>query len=185
MDEFLNAKSMITPGIAGAVAMLISNAICYTFSDYTYIRLRYVCLASSFLVGAVLACNMKDIRLPMRSLYWVVNSLIIFSVGIGTSNIGANIAVTSGASNHAEVSTWIRYSDAVTSVLSGTGMALAEVSDAASNPVPNQPPGSPIGNNVGNGAGNLNRTAHPPENPVVEPNNAVHQGNQKNFFQTW
>jgi len=87
MDQFLNPKSMITPGVAGGLAMLLSNSICLAFPE---IGFRYVILTLSFVLGfaAVAAVQAK---IGERALYWVLNSMIIFSMGVGTSNIGANI----------------------------------------------------------------------------------------------
>lgn len=88
MNEFLNPKSMSTPGAAGALVMLITNTLCYNFPEFSG---RYIALALSFVVGAVVfqASVMKK---WVRSVFWVVNSLIIFSVGFGTSHIAANVA---------------------------------------------------------------------------------------------
>ena len=87
MDQFLNPKSMITPGVAGGLAMLLSNTLCFTFPE---IGFRYVVLTLSFLLGFVAVVALQA-HIGERALYWVVNSLIIFSMGVGTSNIGASI----------------------------------------------------------------------------------------------
>ena len=92
MNEFLNPKSMITPGVAGAMVMLIANAIVSQFPEAPF---RWVITTLSFLVGTVVfyAVNMPIVQ---RFAFWAVNSLIIFSVGIGTSNVAANVQRSSG-----------------------------------------------------------------------------------------
>jgi len=82
-NEFLNARSMLTPGIAGSVVMLITNTLWDTFS----LSPRWTALALSLMVGCLV---FLDQSLPrwQRAFLYVLNSLIIFSVSIGT-NYGA------------------------------------------------------------------------------------------------
>lgn len=103
MHEFLNPKSMFTPGVAGALMMLLANAVCTSFPEIPF---RYLALIFSFLIGAVVftAANMKILE---RGIYWVINSLIIFSMGIGATNIAANVAKepTNGLHNTQQIQT--------------------------------------------------------------------------------
>jgi hypothetical protein len=87
MNEFLNPKSMVTPGVAGAMVMLIANAIVSQFPEAPF---RWVITTLSFLVGTVV---FYAVAMPIvqRFAFWAVNSLIIFSVGIGTSTVAANV----------------------------------------------------------------------------------------------
>jgi len=87
MDQFLNPKSMMTPGFAGGLTMLVANSLCFVFPEMAF---RYVALALSFLIGFAAVAAVEG-QLGMRVVYWVVNSLIIFSMGVGSSNIGANL----------------------------------------------------------------------------------------------
>jgi len=87
MNDFLNPKSMLTPGVAGAMVMLLSNAICQAFPEVAF---RYMALGISFLLGSVLLSE-KTIELTRRFGFWVLNSLIIFAMGVGATNIGANL----------------------------------------------------------------------------------------------
>lgn len=48
MNDFLNPKSMITPGMAGALVMFLSNAICFQFPE---IAPRWAALLLSFVLG--------------------------------------------------------------------------------------------------------------------------------------
>lgn len=88
MNEFLNPKSMSTPGAAGALMMLIANALCNNFPEFPF---RYVALVLSFAIGAVVF-SATTMRIWERGIYWIVNSLIIFSMGVGATNIAANVA---------------------------------------------------------------------------------------------
>ena len=49
-SEFLNPNSMITPGAAGAFAMVITNTLCQQFAQ---LPLNYTGLAVSFAFGSV------------------------------------------------------------------------------------------------------------------------------------
>lgn len=95
MNEFLNPKSMLTPGASGAVMMLIANAITNQFPEFPF---RYTALFISFLLGALVFMS-DSIKGLERPFYWICNSLIIFSVGIGTSNIGHNVSTSVITSN--------------------------------------------------------------------------------------
>ncbi|MES2740233.1 MAG: hypothetical protein V4754_04705 [Pseudomonadota bacterium] len=87
MNEFLNPKSMATPGAIGAMVMFISNSICFQFPEVAF---RWSTIVLSFLAGTIVF-SAKELGLGVRSALWVFNSLIIFSVGVGTSYIGAKI----------------------------------------------------------------------------------------------
>ena len=93
MNEFLNPKSMLTPGVAGGLIMLLTNALCSYFPE---IQPRYVAIILSFVIGALMLSASK-MKAWERGAYWVVNSLIIFSMGVGATNIGANIADRQGS----------------------------------------------------------------------------------------
>lgn len=87
MNEFLNPKSMATPGAAGAMVMFVANSICFQFPE---IEFRWAAIILSFLAGAIVFSS-KELNLSHRAAFWALNSLIIFSVGVGTSNIAANV----------------------------------------------------------------------------------------------
>ncbi len=96
MNEFLNPKSMSTPGAAGALMMLLANAVCNSFPEFAF---RYVALLLSFTIGAVVFTSVS-MKIWERGIYWVVNSLIIFSMGVGGSNIAANISTSQTISDN-------------------------------------------------------------------------------------
>jgi hypothetical protein len=89
LDDFLNPKSMLTPGVAGSLVMLLTNAICYNFGE---LQPRWVGLVLSGALGLLVFLK-GTIPLWQKITFYLLNSLIIFSVGMGT----ANLAHTSAA----------------------------------------------------------------------------------------
>ena len=80
---------MVTPGAAGGMLMLIVNAICFSFPE---IEPRYCALVLSFVLGT-LVFKATALKLGERAMYWVINSLIIFAMGMGTANLASNASV--------------------------------------------------------------------------------------------
>jgi hypothetical protein len=87
MDNFLDAKSMITPGVAGTLVMLVTNALSNNFS----LPGKWVALVLSFVCG-LLVFGDKKLRVGPRVAFYVVNSLIIFATSVGANGIGAAAA---------------------------------------------------------------------------------------------
>lgn len=85
-SEFLNPKSMITPGVAGGLTMLITNALGSQFD----LPGSWTSLTLSFLFG-LLVFGATTIPVIQRVLFYVINSLIIFSVAVGTNGAGRDI----------------------------------------------------------------------------------------------
>jgi hypothetical protein len=83
LTEFLNPNSMITPGAAGAFTMMITNTLCQQFSE---LHLGGTGLVVSFLFGALVFAYTASI--PVRVVYYMINSLIIFTVAMGSNAIG-------------------------------------------------------------------------------------------------
>src|SRR5207249_12012384 len=77
---------MLTPGIAGGITMLIANALWVAFS----LPPRWTSLVLSFLLG-LLAFVATKIPLWQRAVYYLLNSLIIFSVSIRTNYVGVGL----------------------------------------------------------------------------------------------
>ena len=86
VEEFLQPKAMLTPGIAGGVTMLIANALWVAFS----LPPRWTSLVLSLLLGLLVFVATK-VPLWQRAVYYLVNSLIIFSVSIGTNYVGVGL----------------------------------------------------------------------------------------------
>ena len=89
--EFLNPNSMLTPGIAGAVAMTIAN----TFSAQFGVNEAVVALLCSFLIGLLVA-TVKTVPSWKKYVYYVFNSLVIFTMAVGSNTLG-QVAGTDGA----------------------------------------------------------------------------------------
>jgi hypothetical protein len=87
LSDFLNPNSMITPGAAGAFTMMITNTLCQQF---TGLHLGLTGLVVSFLFGAVVFG--AGVSIPARMMYYVINSLIIFTVAMGSNAIGDQAA---------------------------------------------------------------------------------------------
>jgi hypothetical protein len=85
--EFLHSKSMLTPGIAGAITMLITNTLHQQFE----LPQRWVALGLSLLLGTLVFGD-RQTKLWQRGVFYLLNVLIIFSMAVG-ANAGAK-AVT-------------------------------------------------------------------------------------------
>ncbi len=83
VNEFFNARSMLTPGVAGATTMMITSSLVAAFG----LPGSYVALAVSLLLGLV-AMSDQSVRLPQRVIFYVLNSLIIFSMAYGLNAAG-------------------------------------------------------------------------------------------------
>lgn len=119
--EFLNPRSMVTPGIAGGVAMLIANTLWLQFE----VPPRWTALVVSFLCG-LLALAGAGLPAWQRLVYYVLNSLIIFSVGVGTNSIGTG-AVGSGGATHENKSAQV---EKLQSIVFPLGVSTAYAQDS-------------------------------------------------------
>lgn len=88
MEEFLNPKANLTPGALGSFMMILANGICCYFPELEF---RWVALILSMLI-AVSTVSVIAMTIPKKFAFWFLNALVIFVVGVGSSNIGANIA---------------------------------------------------------------------------------------------
>ena len=95
MKDFINPKSMLTPGVAGSLIMFLVNGITFQFPE---ISTRYLALFLSFLIGAIVWFSETRGKSPalQKAVYWILNSLVIFVVGFGTANLAVD--ATAGAS---------------------------------------------------------------------------------------
>lgn len=101
--DFLNPKSMITPGIAGMFIMGISNALWVTFS----IPKAGSSLFLSFLLALLVLKKITVAAFYERAIYLVFNTLIIFSLAVNTNFAGRKI---SEASFHGTIGSIQQYS---------------------------------------------------------------------------
>jgi hypothetical protein len=92
MQEFLNPKSMATPGVAGTLMMFLVNGLTHPFPE---LSARYTALAISFLIGTFVffSQELKDSNSFAKGTLWIVNSLIVFVIGFGTTYLGASADV--------------------------------------------------------------------------------------------
>src|SRR5437899_12112645 len=87
---------MLTPGIAGGVTMLIANALWVAFS----LPPRWTSLVLSLLLGVLVFVAMtSSVPLWQRAVYYLVTSLIIFAVSIGTNYVGVGLTHPAQQSN--------------------------------------------------------------------------------------
>ena len=97
IDDFLKPESMMTPGVAGAITMTISNTMWLQFG----LQQRWCALALSFAFGALV---FSATRIPVwqRTVYYVLNSLIIFSAAAGGNYLGYQVAETARSASISE-----------------------------------------------------------------------------------
>jgi uncharacterized phage infection (PIP) family protein YhgE len=95
-NEFLNPKSMTTPGAMGGVVILIANSLFYNFE----ISPLWTALAVSLLLGIAVSVSIEDV--VHKSIFAVLNALVIFSFATGvnqTIQSGQKIDARSSISN--------------------------------------------------------------------------------------
>lgn len=88
LNEFLNQKSMLTPGAAGGSTLLITNALGSTFG----LPLGYVALLISGLFGLSVAALAAGVPVWQRGVFFVLNTLIIFCVAMGSNSAGQKVS---------------------------------------------------------------------------------------------
>src|SRR5215813_13052417 len=82
IDVFLTPEAMLTPGAAGALTMMITNALGGAFS----VPRATTALLLSFVFGMLVLVS--DKRIPVKVVFYVLNSLIIFCVANGANSVG-------------------------------------------------------------------------------------------------
>jgi SPOR domain len=81
-DAFLQPESMVTPGALGALVMLITNSL----APLIELDRRWIGLLLAFVFGSI--AIVKASSIIQKSLFYIINSLIIFSVAAGTNQVG-------------------------------------------------------------------------------------------------
>jgi hypothetical protein len=85
VKDFLSPNAMLTPGIAGGLTVSIALPLAFHFD----VSFKWSALAISFLLGIIVVSSFTDpLSKPLRIVYCLLNSLIIFSVSAG---VGSNI----------------------------------------------------------------------------------------------
>ena len=83
MDEYLNSKAMLAPGVAGATTTTITGTMASVFGWPG----SYTALIVSFLLGTMVFSD-RGIPLLQRMVLYLVNSMIIFTVAVGLNTAG-------------------------------------------------------------------------------------------------
>ena len=185
MDEFLNPKSMLTPGAAGGVMMLIANTISSYFPEIPF---RYSALALSFLIGTMVF-QAKNILLFQRCTFWVLNSLLIFAVGVGTSNIAHNVTAQSDTTALLEQLSPISraYADTPAELAAENARLKAELMELKRSIEHEQRLTNPSVEVLENTSAS-DTSSDSEDNPAVEQSGVTTESStqvQKSFFQTW
>lgn len=102
VDEFLNPKSMLAPGIAGATTMAITNAVATNFD----LSRPWLGLVVSGLFAAA-AVAYAQLRWPEKAFFGLINTLIIFSVALGTNNLGVGAATRNAQASLVDPLGWV------------------------------------------------------------------------------
>ncbi len=79
--DFLSPHSMLTPGLAGAITTGIAMPLVVSFE----LKFKWVALVIGFMLALLIVLQFKEsISRLEKAIYCVLNTLIIFSVSVGT-----------------------------------------------------------------------------------------------------
>lgn len=92
IEEFLTPEAMLTPGVAGSLTMMITNALAVNFA----MPRAWIGLGLSFVFGLLVLVSTRNML--VKGVFYVLNSLVIFCVAVGANGLGT------GASQRASVS---------------------------------------------------------------------------------
>jgi hypothetical protein len=81
--QFLTPEAMLTPGVAGSLTMMITNALTLNFA----MPRAWVGLGLSFIFGLLVLVSARG--LLQKAVFYILNSLVIFCVAAGANGIGA------------------------------------------------------------------------------------------------
>lgn len=91
LESFLQPNSMITPGVAGGMVTLIANTAWMQFD----LPAKWVALLVSACFGFLVLKGLSA-SLYTRGIYFLLNTLIIFSMAMGTNTAAVQIATSPG-----------------------------------------------------------------------------------------
>jgi len=74
---------MITPGLAGALTMMVTNSVCCNFG----LPKPYIALVVAALI-VVLAVGVGTMPLWQKSIYFLLNTLVVFTMALGANSAG-------------------------------------------------------------------------------------------------
>ncbi|NPU14978.1 hypothetical protein HL666_29810 [Bradyrhizobium sp. 83002] len=92
LSDFLTPEAMLTPGVAGSLTMMITNALTVNFA----MPRAWVGLGLSFVFGLLVLATTRN--LLQKTVFYVLNSLVIFCVAAGANGIGAGASLHAGLS---------------------------------------------------------------------------------------
>lgn len=78
---FLTPESMLTPGVVGALVMMITNALANNF----HVSRPHTALLFSLICGFLVL--VADNQLWKKCIYYALNSLVIFCVAVGSGTV--------------------------------------------------------------------------------------------------
>ena len=87
IEKFVTPESMLTPGLAGGMTMGITNALAFQFA-LNAPQPALIALVLSFVFGLCVFVSAKPGKRAFKLLFWVVNSLVIFTVAAGSNSLG-------------------------------------------------------------------------------------------------
>jgi hypothetical protein len=90
IQDFLTPEAMLTPGVAGSMTMMITNALATNFD----MPRAWLGLGLSFVFGLLVLVSTK--ALLLKALFYVLNSLVIFCVAVGANGLGTGGAPVQG-----------------------------------------------------------------------------------------
>ena len=92
IQDFLTPEAMLTPGVAGSMTMMITNALATNFN----MPRAWLGLSLSFVFGLLVLVSTKGFLL--KALFYFLNSLVIFCVAVGANGLGTNSPAAQGHS---------------------------------------------------------------------------------------
>jgi hypothetical protein len=84
--QFLTPEAMLTPGVAGSLTMMITNALALNFA----MPRAWVGLSLSFVFGLLVLVTSRSVL--QKTVFYILNSLVIFCVAAGANGLGAGSA---------------------------------------------------------------------------------------------
>jgi hypothetical protein len=88
-DDFIKSKAMVTPGAAGSATTMLTA----TLSTQLSLPPSWTGMAISFLFGTLTFAD-KSVPLLQRFVFYVINSITIFTVAMGINYAGMTISET-------------------------------------------------------------------------------------------
>lgn len=86
MNDLESSKAMMTPGIAGSATTMITGTLAGTFGFPGAVT----ALVVSFVLGLV-ALGDKTVTIPYKVIFYIINSMTIFTVAVGLNHAGVAI----------------------------------------------------------------------------------------------